>query len=67
MFKFLCSFLLIAAVSTAEAAKCSDFKTQAEAQAHYIKHNAKGLDRDGDGKACDCLPGGTGKKCPKKK
>mgnify|MGYP000989827013 CR=1 FL=1 len=24
------------------------------------------LDRDGDGKACDCNPGGNGKKCPKK-
>lgn len=27
----------------------------------------KSLDRDGDGQACDCLPGGNGKKCPKKK
>lgn len=52
---------------TAEAAKCADFKTQAEAQAYFIKHQAKRLDRDGDGKACDCLPGGSGKKCPKQK
>ncbi|WP_335970268.1 hypothetical protein [Acinetobacter bereziniae] len=27
----------------------------------------KSLDRDGDGHACYCLPGGNGKKCPKKK
>lgn len=68
MKKIVLGLLLLAGVSvTAEAAKCADFKTQAEAQAYFIKHKAKRLDRDGDGKACDCLPGGSGKKCPKKK
>ena len=52
--------------------KCSDFKTQQEAQAHYEKLKKAGktgwksLDRDGDGRACDCLPGGSGKNCPTK-
>lgn len=27
----------------------------------------KSLDRDGDGQACDCLPGGNSKKCPKRR
>lgn len=54
------------------AKKCSDFKTQQEAQAHYEKLKKSGqtgwksLDRDGDGRACDCLPGGSGKNCPTK-
>lgn len=46
---------------------CKSFKTQAEAQAYYNKHKTKSLDRDGDGRACDCLPGGSGKNCPAKK
>jgi hypothetical protein len=46
---------------------CKSFKTQAQAQAYYVKNKAKSLDRDGDGRACDCLPGGTGKNCPAKK
>lgn len=54
------------------AKKCSDFKTQQEAQAHHDKLKKTGqtgyksLDRDGDGRACDCLPGGSGKNCPTK-
>lgn len=46
---------------------CKSFKTQAEAQAYYKKSGNRSLDRDGDGRACDCLPGGTGKNCPTKK
>ncbi|OBX79144.1 excalibur calcium-binding domain-containing protein [Faucicola atlantae] len=46
---------------------CKSFKTQAQAQAYYVKNKAKSLDRDGDGRACDCLPGGTGKNCPTEK
>lgn len=64
---FLGIVLILSISTTVNAAKCADFKTQAEAQAYFIKHRAKRLDRDGDGKACDCLPGGSGKKCPKKK
>lgn len=53
--------------------QCSDFKTQTAAQKFYEKLKAAGetgwktLDRDGDGRACDCLPGGNGKNCPKVK
>lgn len=55
------------------AKKCADFKTQKEAQAWYEQRKKSGqtgwksLDRDGDGQACDCLPGGNGTKCPKNK
>jgi len=53
------------------AKKCADFKTQKEAQPWYEQRKKSGktgwksLDRDGDGKACDCLLGGNGKNCPK--
>ncbi|QDK97348.1 excalibur calcium-binding domain-containing protein [Acinetobacter tandoii] len=55
------------------AKKCADFSTQKQAQAWYEQRKKSGqtgwksLDRDGDGQACDCLPGGNGKKCPKRK
>ena len=55
------------------AKKCADFSTQQLAQKWYEQRKKSGqtgwksLDRDGDGQACDCLPGGNGKKCPKKK
>lgn len=55
------------------AKKCADFSSQKQAQAWYeqLKKSGqtgwKSLDRDGDGQACDCLPGGNGTKCPKKK
>lgn len=54
------------------AKKCADFNTQKEAQAWYEKRKKAGqtswksLDRDNDGRACDCLPGGNGRYCPKK-
>jgi hypothetical protein len=44
---------------------CGDFKTQAEAQEVYDTCNTSenpdrhGLDRDGDGVACQSLPAGT--------
>ncbi|AXY60043.1 excalibur calcium-binding domain-containing protein [Acinetobacter sp. WCHAc010052] len=53
--------------------KCADFSTQQQAQKWYEQRKNSGqtgwksLDRDGDGQACDCLPGGNGKKCPKKR
>lgn len=50
------------------AVKCKDFKTHAQAQAYFNakKPGYKKLDRDHDGSACDCLPGGSAKHCPKK-
>lgn len=50
----------------AYAAKCADFKTQQQAQNYFIKHGDKRLDRDKDGRGCDCLPGGNGQNCPGK-
>jgi hypothetical protein len=38
---------------------CKDFNTQAEAQKYFKSHNAKRLDRDKDGEACECLKGGS--------
>ncbi|MPV87662.1 hypothetical protein GB882_03205 [Georgenia ruanii] len=40
---------------------CSDFRTQAEAQAWFNRYypyygDVAGLDRDHDGKACEALP-----------
>ena len=39
--------------------RCSDFNTQEEAQRYYETHHAYHLDRDRDGEACECLPGGS--------
>lgn len=64
---FTLNGLLLSSTASAARVSCKSFKTQAEAQAYFIKHKVKSLDRNGDGKACDCLPGGNGKKCPKKK
>lgn len=66
LFTVLSIFLVSISVSAGRVS-CKSFKTQSEEQAYFIKHKAKSLDRDGDGKACDCLPGGNGKHCPKKK
>ena len=70
---FLSIALATPLLSTAYAKACKDFSTHQEAQAWYEKRKKSGqtgwksLDRDGDGYACDCLPGGNGKKCPKNK
>lgn len=40
-------------------ARCSDFATQEEAQAYMERYGATYLDRDRDGEACECLPGGS--------
>jgi endonuclease YncB( thermonuclease family) len=43
---------------------CSDFDTQNQAQSFFESHNPNkdphNLDGDGDGKACETLPGGSG-------
>lgn len=55
--------------SPAYAKSCKDFSTHQAAQKYYQakKPGWKKLDRDGDGRACDCNPGGQGRKCPKKR
>ena len=35
---------------------CGDFSTQSEAQEYLLDGDPHGLDRDGDGTACDSLP-----------
>lgn len=40
-------------------ARCSQFESQAEAQRYMLEHGAHYLDRDKDGEACECLPGGS--------
>lgn len=68
--------LLLLAMSTlalAKAKSCKDFKTQKEAQVYYDTRKKTGqtgwksLDRDKDGRACDCNKGGNSKSCPKNK
>lgn len=69
MKKLILLGLIIGLSPAALAASCKDFKTHAQAQAYFDakKPGYKRLDRDKDGSACDCLPGGGGKKCPKRK
>ena len=43
----------------AAKARCSQFESQGEAQAYMDAHSAYYLDRDNDGEACECLPGGS--------
>ena len=52
----LCSFLSMA---TFARVQCSNFATQEEAQRYYERNGATWLDRDRDGEACECLPGGS--------
>lgn len=70
-FILLIAFSFISIQSYAK--KCANFSTQKEAQAWYEQRKNSGqtgwksLDRDKDGRACDCLPGGNGKNCLKRK
>jgi hypothetical protein len=43
---------------------CPDFTTQPEAQQQLLPGDPYGLDADGDGQACDSLPGGPGPGVP---
>ena len=70
MKNIILTFLLVLSIPSLTFAKyCKDFKTHQEAQAYFNakKPGYKRLDRDKVGSACDCLPGGTGTKCPKSK
>lgn len=66
------SLLVSASPAIANVKHCKDFKTQQEAQAYYEarkkaeKIGWRSLDRDKDGRACDCNKGGKAKNCPKK-
>ncbi len=54
----LCLFLVsVSLPAHAAKVKCSDFKSQKEAQAYFDakKPGYKGLDRDNDGIACEAL------------
>lgn len=67
MKKLILLGLIIGSSPAAMAASCKNFKTHAQAQAYFVakKPGYKRLDRDKDGSACDYLPGGGGKKCPR--
>ena len=51
----------LAGVAAAQDLDCTNFQTQAEAQAVYNQNpsDPNGLDRDKDGVACEALPGGA--------
>ena len=51
----------LAGVAMAQDRDCTDFATQAEAQAVYEQDTSdpNGLDADNDGVACESLPGGA--------
>lgn len=56
----LLSMLLVGSAGVAHAkARCSQFETQAQAQDFMHANGAYYLDRDKDGEACECLPGGS--------
>lgn len=69
MKNIILAMVILTMPSFAFAKYCKDFKTHQEAQAYFNakKPGYKPLDRDKDGSACDCLPGGNGKKCPNAK
>lgn len=50
---------LTAQTPKAQAVRCSDFATQAAAQAYYSRTGDGSLDRDRDGIACENLPAGS--------
>ena len=51
--------LIFAVIPFANAQKCGNFHNQEEAQKYHDENNSTYLDRDGDGEACECLPGGS--------
>ena len=55
------SFALAGTASAATDRDCTDFASQAEAQAAYdaVPGDPERLDQDGDGIACETLSGGT--------
>lgn len=60
MNKIIIASLALILSSPAYAVKCSDFNTQAAAQRYHNQHGGQTrLDRDQDGEACECLPGGS--------
>lgn len=64
MGKLILAVVVMAFMGSSYAKSCKDFATQAEAQAYFKAHNAKNLDRDNDGVACE--NGAGGKKSNKK-
>ncbi|EEX49744.1 excalibur calcium-binding domain protein [Pasteurella multocida] len=60
--KQICLLLLLSTLTFSSYAKrvsCKSFATQEQAQRYMERHNAPQLDGDGDGEACECLPGGS--------
>lgn len=55
----LITVALLSLSSTSWAVRCADFSSQQEAQNYMEQHGARKLDRDKDGEACECLPGGS--------
>ena len=58
---FALSLLLGTSAAYAKGTSCKSFSNQSAAQDYYNakKKGWKGLDRDKDGEACECLPGGS--------
>src|SRR5438094_9792020 len=57
---WLAIFVALATHASAQQVTCSSFTTQQQAQAYYDQHRDQTqLDSDGDGKACEGLPGGA--------
>lgn len=60
MKKLLFSITLFAlSIPVMSKTTCQSFSTQPQAQHYYLAYNAYWLDRDNDGEACECLPGGS--------
>ncbi|MCK3656304.1 hypothetical protein A4G19_11330 [Pasteurellaceae bacterium Macca] len=56
---FTATFVVFSSTHVYAKKRCSDFSTQSEAQYYMEKFGATYLDRDKDGEACECLPGGS--------
>ena len=59
--KILPVLLILTTLSLQARVNCAQFADHAEAQRYYEarQHGWKSLDRDHDGEACECLPGGS--------